>query len=140
MQADNRAVPLRTAWADVAVAGWTIGHLRSWFAGSWRVEVGRVLAEMRRVARPTGRLVVCETLGTGSLSAAPPVPELGECYALFESLGFERTVIATDYGFASAEEAAATLGFFFGPDLVDAIRANGWARVPEWTGIWTRDR
>ena len=28
--------------------------------------------------------------------------------------------------------------FFFGPELSERTCENGWARVPEWTGIWWR--
>src|SRR5215217_1532003 len=32
VQGDMRRLPFRTAWADLVIAGWAIGHLRSWFA------------------------------------------------------------------------------------------------------------
>ena len=54
--------------------------------------------------------------------------------------GFRRQAIRTDYGFASPEEAVGTLEFFFGDELVGKIRTNGWKRVPECTGVWTRQR
>jgi hypothetical protein len=28
--------------------------------------------------------------------------------------------------------------FFFGADLAAAIQANGWSRLPEWTGVWSK--
>ena len=38
----------------------------------------------------------------------------------------------------TTEEAVARTEFFFGPELAARIRANGWARLPEWTGVWSR--
>ena len=34
--------------------------------------------------------------------------------------------------------AAAQTEFFFGEDLASLIRQNGWARLPEWTGVWSK--
>jgi len=28
--------------------------------------------------------------------------------------------------------------FFFGSEMVELIRKNGWARLPEWTGVWCK--
>jgi hypothetical protein len=39
---------------------------------------------------------------------------------------------------ASVEASAETCGFFFGQPYAELIRANRWARVPEWTGMWWR--
>ncbi len=36
------------------------------------------------------------------------------------------------------DEMHARTEFFFGPDLVAKIRAQGWARLPEWTGVWSK--
>ena len=78
-----------------------------------------------------------ETMTTGSLTPAPPTPALAEYYAWLENeWGFQRQVIATDYQFASVEQAVEYTAFFFGEELARQIRANGWARLPEWTGVW----
>jgi hypothetical protein len=47
-------------------------------------------------------------------------------------------VIATDYQFAGVDEAAEICGWFFGEAMAATIRARGWARVPEWTGLFVR--
>jgi hypothetical protein len=36
------------------------------------------------------------------------------------------------------DEAVERTEFFFGPELAATIRANGWARLPEWTGVWSK--
>jgi ubiquinone/menaquinone biosynthesis C-methylase UbiE len=137
-QADIRALPFPTASADVVTAGWSIGHLRSWYAAEWQNQIGRILYEMFRVARPGGWLVILETLSTGSLTPVAPTPELAEYYAWLESRwGFTRRSIQTDYAFANVDEAVEKTEFFFGPELSASIRKNGWSRLPEWTGMWT---
>jgi ubiquinone/menaquinone biosynthesis C-methylase UbiE len=136
-QGDMRALPLPTDWADVVTAGWAIGHLRSWYADDWQTQMGRVLREMQRVAAPGGALIIIETLTTGSLTPAPPTPGLAEYYAWLESdWGFTRQTIRTDYQFASVEEAVSRTEFFFGADLAAEIQRQGWAHLPEWTGVW----
>ena len=44
----------------------------------------------------------------------------------------------TDYQFASVDEAVARTEFFFGPEMSARIREQGWARLPEWTGVWSK--
>jgi hypothetical protein len=84
-------------------------------------------------------LVIIETLTTGSLTPAPPTGALAEYYGWLErEWGFWRQIIRTDYVFGSVEEAVARTEFFFGVELASAIRANGWARLPEWTGVWSK--
>lgn len=138
-QADMRALPVPGAWADIVIAGWAIGHLRGWFAGEWQAHAGQVLREMQRAVAPGGALIILETLSTGSLTPAPPTEGLAEYYAWLENeWDFERQAIRTDYQFASVEEAVAHTEFFFGAELAGKIRKNGWARLPEWTGVWSK--
>lgn len=132
--ADNRRLPLRPGIADLAVAGWSLGHSVAWFPESWRDEIGAALDEMVRVLKPGGTLLLIETLGTGREDPAPPTPGLAALYAWLESArGFQRHWIRTDYRFASAAEAAELTRFFFGADL-----SGGQAVVPECTGLWVR--
>jgi ubiquinone/menaquinone biosynthesis C-methylase UbiE len=136
---DNRLLPFLDHWVDLVTAGWALGHLRGWFVGDWQHQIGRILAEMERVAVPGGSLIIMETLTTGALEPAPPTLELAEYYAwLEESWGYTRHTIQTDYLFASVDDAVAKTEFFFGPELADLIRENGWARLPEWTGVWCK--
>lgn len=136
-QGDNRALPVPTGWAEVVTAGWAIGHLRAWYSAEWQLQIGRILREMHRVVAPGGALIIIETLTTGSLTPAPPTPGLAEYYAWLEGeWGFERQTIRTDYQFASVEDAVNLTEFFFGADLAAMIRQRGWARLPEWTGVW----
>lgn len=136
---DMRLLPLQSASFDFSIAAWSIGHLRAWFAADWQAEIARIIDEMLRVTRHDRQLVILETLGTGSLEPFPPTQELAEYYAWLENeWGFTRKVIATDYQFPDVETAVSKTEFFFGHALTEKIRKFGWARLPEWTGIWSR--
>ena len=140
VQGDMHDLPFPNKYADIVVAAWAIGHLRSWFADNWQTHIARVLAEMRRVAKPDSTLIVIETLGTGSLKPAPPTAELAEYYDWLEKhWGFTRQEIPTDYQFPNIETAVELTEFFFGAELAEKIRRNGWATVPEWTGVWRKN-
>lgn len=137
--ADALALPVRPGWADLAVAGWALGHLRAWHAERWRDSIGRALTDMERALRPGGALVVIETLGTGEDEPRPPSPELAEYHAWLEAeRGMTRSVVRTDYRFADVESAARATGFFFGSDFAERVQREGWSRVPECTGLWWR--
>ena len=131
-------LPLASAVADVAIAGWVFGHFRYWMPDSWQVSVQQAIDEMNRCLRPGGTLIVIETLGTGTADPKPPSPQLAEYYQWLESQGFARRTLRTDYCFPDVETAATVCGFFFGPTLADTIRMQRWSRVPECTGLWSR--
>lgn len=137
--ADARALPVRTGWADVAIAGWALGHLRSWHADAWRATIGQALGEMDRALRPGGTLIVIETLGTGEEQPRPPSPALAEYFAWLEGeQGMERLAICTDYRFPQPEAAARATGFFFGAEFAARVLHERWSRIPECTGLWWR--
>lgn len=139
--ADARKLPVADGSADLAIAGWVFGHLRSWNADAWRNAIGEGLDEMARAVRPGGALILLETLGTGSEAPRPPSPELAEYYGWLErDRGFTREALRTDYLFPDVETAAGVMEFFFGQAFADRIRSEGWARVPECTGLWWRHR
>jgi len=135
--ADAELLPVEDGWADLAIAGWVFGHFRSWMPDDWQNHVTRGLVEMRRALKLGAPLVVIETLGTGSETPAPPNAGLAEYYAWLEAQGFRRTPIRTDYQFATIDEAASTMGFFFGDAFAERVRKERWTRIPECTGIWS---
>jgi ubiquinone/menaquinone biosynthesis C-methylase UbiE len=139
IQGDMRQLPVLTAWAEVVTAAWAIGHLSNWFGDDWQTQIGRVLAEMHRVVTPGGAIIILETLTTGSLTPAPPSAGLARYYQwLEEAWAFTRQEVRTDFQFATVEEAVAHTEFFFGPHLSATIREQGWSRLPEWTGVWSK--
>ena len=135
--AANRDLPTDDQSADLAIAGWTFGHMTEWYAATWRDEIGRAVREMRRVLRPGGTAIILETLGTGWERPHPPSEVLAAYYAMLEAdYGFASTWIRTDYRFESQVEAEELTGFFFGAASATTTTEEGYAIVPECTGIW----
>jgi len=136
-QADMRQLPVPSRWADIITAGWALGHFTGWYGHSWQYEADKVLQEMHRIVRPGGALIIIETLTTGSLTPAPPGPKLAKYYGWLENAwGFSRQEISTDYQFQNVTETISCTEFFFGIELSNQVRVNGWSRLPEWTGVW----
>jgi ubiquinone/menaquinone biosynthesis C-methylase UbiE len=135
--ADNRALPVANRAADISIAGWSLGYCTIWHADSWRKEIGQALAEMARVLRPGGTVVILETMGTGSEVPGPPTDALATYYSWLDNEhGFSSTWIRTDYRFESLPEAQEATRFFFGDDFADRVGRENWVIVPECTGIW----
>lgn len=131
------ALPFPSQSWEGVISGWAIGHLTSWFHGDWQERIDRIIEEMHRVIKKDGVLVICETMGTGCLKPAPPNIDLAHYYERLEHLwGFQTEIIPTDYKFKDVNTAVKHTEFFFGTDMAELIRANHWATLPEWTGIW----
>jgi SAM-dependent methyltransferase len=139
-EASHRALPVENGAADLAIEGWAFGHAVGWNPGGWRDDVDAHVAELRRVLRPGGTLVLVETMGTGVARPFEGGHALEPFHAhLVERLGFAHRCVRTDYAFDDVDEAAATTGFFFGERMAERVRANGWRIVPEHTGVyWLR--
>lgn len=136
--ADNHALPVETASADLALAGWTFGHNVGWYPDAWREVIGAMLAEMRRVTRPGGMMIVLETQGTGHETPAPP-PALVPYYDMLAAQGFGATWIRTDFRFETLDEAERLTRFFFGDTLADEVVRRKWITLPGCTGLWWRE-
>jgi SAM-dependent methyltransferase len=137
--ADIRVTRLAPQSAELAIAGWVLGHFCEWYGAEWQREIDAVLTNLWNALTPGGALVIIETLGTGTEHAAPPNAELAEYYAWLESTwGMQRQELCTDYRFGSVEDAARSIGFFFGPELERRVREEAWRIVPERTGLWWR--
>ncbi len=135
--ADHDALPAASASADLAIEGWSFGHVTEWQADRWQQAADAALAEMQRVLRPGGTAVLLETMGTAVTEPVPPHQTLADFYAwLADERGFQMVVIRTDYRFESLQEAVELAGFFFGPEMAARIERHGWDIVPEWTGVW----
>jgi ubiquinone/menaquinone biosynthesis C-methylase UbiE len=130
--ADHRQLPAASQSAGLAISGWSICYLVDWNRGGWVSQVEKALAEMRRVLRPGGTIMIIETLGTGFETPHPP-DHLVEYYQYLASQGFDSTWLRTDYRFPSKEEARRMAGFFFGSELAEQV--NG-PTFPECTGLW----
>lgn len=135
--ADHRHLPLSDHVADIAISGWSLCYTVVWHQATWREELSRALAEMRRVLRPSGTIILLETLGTGCATPDPP-EALAAYYALLEEQGFASTWLRTDYRFESLAEAEALTRFFFGEALAERVVNENLVILPECTGIWWR--
>jgi ubiquinone/menaquinone biosynthesis C-methylase UbiE len=133
--ADHRALPVRDGVADVVVSGWSICYTVVWHPRVWQRELGLTLAEMRRVLRPGGTMIILETLGTDQETPHPP-EELVPYYRYLSEMGFQYTWIRTDYRFESRVEAEALTRFFFGQPMAGKELDDGRTILPECTGIW----
>jgi ubiquinone/menaquinone biosynthesis C-methylase UbiE len=134
--ADHRSLPAGDQVADIAISGWSICYTVVWHPQTWRDELGRALAEMRRVLRPGGTIILLETLGTGYETPHPP-DDLLAYYAFLEQAGFAATWIRTDYQFRSPYEATTLTRFFFGDALAEQVAEQQLTILPECTGIWS---
>ncbi|MFK7697301.1 class I SAM-dependent methyltransferase [Paenibacillus sp. HJGM_3] len=134
--ADHRALPLADGSADLIVAGWTICYAVHAGETAADANLRAILAEMKRVLRPQGTIVILETMDTGVTAPNPPSSLTGYYEALERQYGFQHKWIRTDYTFDSPEEAARLTGFFFGAELAKQVRARGLATVPECAGVW----
>lgn len=138
--ARHEALPVPDACADLAIEGWAFGHAVGWNPGGWRDDVRRWVGELARVTRPGGLLVLVETLGTGvETPFAEPHSLMPFDAFVRDELGFTRVALRTDYAFESIDDAAQTLGFFFGEKMAARVRERRWARVPECTGVYWRE-
>jgi len=136
LAADHRRLPIPDRSFDLAVSGWSICYLASSSRPDWRRDLGDVIAELRRVLRPNGTIVIFETMGTGTETPAPPDFLTAYYAALEEEYGFKHRWIRMDYRFDSAAEAKQRTEFFFGEALAQQVEVNDWATVPECAGVW----
>lgn len=134
--ADHRELPIADNSIDLAVAGWSICYLTNAGQKEWRAHLERILAELERVLKPGGTVIIFETMGTGTETPDPPAFLRDYYHALEADYGFAHRVLRLDYKFETVEEAASCTGLFFGPELTEKIRANRWATVPECAGVW----
>jgi len=135
--ADHRQLPAEDQSADIVLAGWSVVYTVVW-EEHWRTELSKALAELTRVLRPGGKLIILETLGTGFVTPHPPEGMLPYFAYLEHEAGFTRSWIRTDYRFASVEEARELTSFFFEDDMTDRLLSLDPPILPECTGIWER--
>lgn len=135
--ADHRELPVDDQTADLVISGWSIVYTVVGYKETWRHELGKALAETKRVLRPGGTIIILETLGTGYEIPTPPDDLRSYLAFLGEEAGFSSTWIRTDYLFESLAEAKALATFFFGEDMVEKIKGDETRVIlPECTGIW----
>ena len=135
--ADHRKLPVEEGSADLAVSGWSVSYLSVWDPENGQAELDKWLAEMKRILRRDGIIILFESLGTGNETPIR-LEHVEATYQWLDANGFEYKWIRTDYHFESLEEAVELAGFFFGEELAEKIRANQRVVLPECTGVWWR--
>jgi ubiquinone/menaquinone biosynthesis C-methylase UbiE len=135
--ADHRQLPVPDQSADLAVSGWSVSYLAVWNQENGEAALDQWLAEMQRVLRRTGTIILLESLGTGNETPVR-LEHVESTYRWLDAHGFENKWIRTDYQFESVAEAAELAGFFFGEEMAEQIRKNGSVILPECTGVWWR--
>ena len=135
--ADHRQLPIADHTADLVVSGWSVAYLAVWHPDTYRDELAKWMDEMKRVLKPGGSIILFESLTTGSETPVP-LDHLKNYYAWLHQAGFQSNWIRTDYQYESVDEAAESLGFFFGEEMAERIRQKGSSIVPECTGVWWR--
>jgi len=133
--ADHRQLPVEDASADLVVSGWSVSYLAVWNPASAQAELEKWLGEMKRILRPGSPIVLFESLGTGNESPVK-LEHLKDFYPWLDEVGFQNKWIRTDYKFQSLDEAEYLSRFFFGDELGDRVKKNGWVILPECTGVW----
>jgi len=135
--ADHRQVPVDDSSADLVISGWSFCYLAVWGGEEWKSALEAGLKEIERIIRPSGTILIIESLGTGSESPRPP-EHLERYFDWLAESGFERGWMRTDYLFDSLEEAVELSTFFFGEEMGQKVREKDWQILPECTGIWWR--
>ena len=133
--ADHLHLPVASATADLALAGWSLCYAALDHPDRWRETLSQALGEMRRVLRPGGTCLIIESLGTGFETPHPP-EVLKDYLGYLTELGLQSEWIRTDYKFESVAEAARLMRFFFGDELAEQAVREQWQIVPECTGLW----
>jgi ubiquinone/menaquinone biosynthesis C-methylase UbiE len=133
--ADHRQLPAADGSTDVVLSGWSVVYTVVWCPENWRDELGRALAEMQRVLRPGGTIIILETMGTGSEAPNPPA-DLHDYFQYLDAQGFASTWFRTDYKFSSFAEARELVTFFFGEEMMQQVQVGESVILPECTGMW----
>lgn len=133
--ADHRNIPLDDSSVDLVVSGWSFCYLAVWGGDEWRTALEAGLAEMRRILKPGGEIILFETQGTGVEEPTPP-PHLDGYFKFLTEAGFQSEAFRTDYRFESLDEAIELSNFFFGEEMGKKVIQNQWQILPEWTGIF----
>jgi ubiquinone/menaquinone biosynthesis C-methylase UbiE len=135
--ADHRTLPVQDHSSDLVVSGWSVSYLAVWNQENGQAELDVWLAEMKRVLRKGGTIILLESLGTGNESPIR-LEHVESTYQWLDANSFENKWIRTDYKFDSIDEATELSRFFFGDELGDRVVQNHWVILPECTGVWWR--
>jgi len=129
------SLPFTSNSADVIIAGWSFCYAAIHIGENWQMSLKKALAEVGRVLRPSGKLILIESLGTGV--EQPKAPDvLVEYLDYLNTHGFESAWVRTDYCFKDKNEAEQLTRFFFGDEPMPMQITDESVIVPECTGLW----
>jgi len=136
--ATHHALPFADKTADLVISGWSFCYAAISSNDGWQSTLEKALAEVQRVLRPGGILMLIESLGTGYESPNRPLV-LVDYLEYLEKDGFDSTWIRTDYCFTDRTEALDLTQFFFGEDPMPLWETEQGVIVPECTGLWWKE-
>ena len=120
------SLPLRSASVDGAYATWAYFFT----CPGWDPSPG--IAELDRVVRRGGPLVIIDNLGGDEFSALAP-HDIHADVDQWAALGFEVTELDTSFEFESLDDARRLLTHFFGPVPEENVRMSVGYRVGAFT-------
>ncbi len=135
--AENLDLPKLPQTRNVFIEGWSFGPA---VIDSERPveEVAELLlrSACKNLTKDADVFII-ETLGTNTTSPKAPAKRLYDFYTTLErKWGFVLKILSTDYLYPTFQDAAKSMGFFFGKEMKESILSAQRAIVPEWTGVW----
>ena len=118
---------------DIIIEGWSFGHLVVQDDENRNQTIQTLISETTKRAK---EVIFIETLGTNVDAPNPPGEKLAQFYKALVKAGFKEHVIETDYKFDNPEEAAKTMGAFFGDSMKNDVIQKQLNVIKEYTGIW----
>ena len=106
VRADAESLPFRSGSVDGAYATWAY-----FFSRGWDPTPG--IAELHRIVRAGGPLVIAENLGGDAFCALAP-SDITADTEFWATKGFTLDVVETEFSFESSEDALRLLTFYFG--------------------------
>ncbi len=126
---------------DIFIEGWAFGHTICDHPGNTAEVAEQLISQASELLDESGQICFIETLGTNCTSPKPPNEMLAAFYVLLENgYGFKKKEIDTSYMFRDNKEAQRIMGFFFGQEMRKSVKSLSKNIIPEWTGIWYRDK
>ncbi|MDZ7793892.1 MAG: class I SAM-dependent methyltransferase [Spirochaetia bacterium] len=137
---DNESLPVIREKAHIFIEGWSFGHTIVENSNNIKRTTEKLIKNINENIINGGEIIIIETMGTNVNEPKINTNALKYFYNLLENkYGFENTIVSTDFKFKNYEEAAETIGFFFGAEMGKNILKNKKKIVPEYTGIWRKN-